>query len=145
MAELYFDHNISRDVRVLLEQSGHRVLATREIGHERLPDDAQLLFAAKSGRIIVTHNRNDFQMLHDAWLTWPAAFGMSLPAHPGVLVLDQAPSTTLATVLVDFLDATAAERIANALFWWHRHDGWRQRDTGTTWIPYRPPLDAGRE
>ena len=75
-------------------------------------------------------------MLHDAWVTWPAAFGMSLPPHPGILILDVASTETLARVLVDVLDETPIERLANAIFWWHRNDGWRQPISGAKWEPY---------
>jgi hypothetical protein len=77
-------------------------------------------------------------MLHDAWLTWPAAFGMALPPHPGILLLDSASPATLAQEVVAFLDVMPAERLVNAIFWWHRHDGWRQPSVHGGWVPYQP-------
>jgi hypothetical protein len=110
LADLYLDHNVSRGVLPLLERRGHDVLSTRDLGSERLPDDAQLLLTVRESRVFITHNRVDFRMLHDAWLTWPAAFGMALPPHPGILVLENSPPETLARVIADFLGATPPER-----------------------------------
>ena len=46
---------------------------------------------------------------------------------------------------VRLLGEVSPERLANAIFWWHRHDGWRQPVAGGNWGPYRPILDAERE
>jgi len=120
--------------------AGHDVISTRDVGHER-SDDALLLYSVQAGRVFVTHNRLDFRMLHDAWLTWPAAFGQALPPHPGILVLDTAPPAALARVLSAFLGATPPERLVNAIFWWHRHDGWRHPSGSPGWEPYQAAED----
>ncbi len=139
MAHLYLDHNVARRVELLLGSNGHDVLASRAINTERLPDDALLLTTVRLSRIFVTHNRTDFRMLHDAWVTWPAAFGMALPPHPGILVLDSAPPETLASVIADFLDEGRPEDLPDAVFWWHHRDGWYRSTRGGPWGPYGPP------
>jgi Domain of unknown function (DUF5615) len=101
----------------LLGREGHDVVSARDLSSERLPDDAQLLATVRSDRVFVTHNRADFKLLHDAWLTWPAAFGLALPSHPGILVLDSAPPATLAQVLTTFLAGLPPERLANSYPW----------------------------
>ena len=115
----------------------------RDIGGARLTDDALLLTSTQAGRVFITHNRDDFRMLHDAWVTWPAAFGMAFPAHPGILILDQGSVETLARIVIDMLAQLPPERVANGIFWWHRHDGWRQPVAGATWEPYQPSDEIG--
>ena len=88
MARLYLDHNVSLHAAPALQAVGHDVLSTRDLGATRRPDHAQLLFATQAGLVLVTLDRHDFTMLHDAWQTWPRAFGVSFPPHPGILVLD---------------------------------------------------------
>jgi len=141
---LHLDHNVSRYVGPLLQTRGHGVVLSRDIGADTLTDDAVLLSAVRANRILVTHNRNDFRMLHDAWLTWPAAFGVELPPHPGILVMDVAPPADLAAVLIELLASTSAGSLANTILWWHRRDGWRQPMAGGLWGPYQPPGDAER-
>jgi hypothetical protein len=52
------------------------------------------------------------------------------------------PYQALARALSSFLDEIPTERLANAIFWWHRHDGWRQPIAGANWEPYRPIVDG---
>lgn len=145
MARLCLDHNTSQKLAPLLEREGHDVAVTRDVGGDQATDDALLLATTQLGRIFITHNRKDFKLLHDAWITWPAAFGMALPPHPGILLLNQGPPETLARVLVRFLDVIPPERIANGIFWWHHHDGWRQPTDNAQWEPYRSSDQFGQE
>ena len=71
MADFYLDNDVSLRLAPLLRSVGHRVTTTRELGLSAASDDAQLLTAARNGWILITHNRRDFMMLHDAWRTWP--------------------------------------------------------------------------
>jgi hypothetical protein len=138
LARLYFDHNVSRHVGPFLLTTGHDLLFTRDPGSAQLTDDAHLLSSVRADRVLITHDRADFKMLHNAWLTWPAAFGMALPAHPGILVLDSAPPQVLAGALSAFLASTPPERLRNVILWWHRHDGWRQPSVQGRWERYQP-------
>ncbi|MCC7371410.1 MAG: DUF5615 family PIN-like protein [Chloroflexi bacterium] len=145
MAQLYLDHNVARRVGELLQGGGHDVLASRDIQSERLSDDVLLLATVRFHRIFVTHNRGDFKLLHDAWVTWPAAFGIALPSHPGILVLDAGSPDTLAEIVADFLDAVHLDALLDAIFWWHRRDGWHRATGGGPWVPYQLSDDAERE
>lgn len=136
MVDFYLDNDVSRELAVLLGGMGHHVTMTRDLRHFRAGDDAQLLTATHNRWVLLTFNRRDFVMLHDAWITWPAAFGIALPAHPGILVLDPVSATQLASVIVTLLAKTRDGPLANNLFWWHRHDGWRRRNAGVGWESY---------
>jgi len=135
LAGLYLDHNMSLHLVSPLEAIGHDVATARELNLTRIPDDAQLLAAVRAGRVLVTHDRGDFTLLHDAWLTWPAAFQVAFPPHPGIFVLDAAPHQILLETLDHFLAATPLTSLVSSLFWWHRHSGWRRREVGRGWEP----------
>ncbi|MEA2641271.1 MAG: hypothetical protein QOF51_2665 [Chloroflexota bacterium] len=85
--------------------------------------------------MLVTHDRADFILLHDAWVSWSIAFGMTLPAHFGILVLDAAPHQQLAAVILDMLEIAPPEELMNVLLWWHRAAGWLRRMPGVGWEP----------
>jgi predicted nuclease of predicted toxin-antitoxin system len=136
LARLYLDHNVSLHVVPALLASGHDVVTTRDLGAARRSDDAQLLFATQDSRTLVTLDRRDFTMLHETWLSWAPSFGVSLPPHPGILVLDPRPPEELSRILASFLAAVASEPLANELFWWHHLDGWRLRRAAAQWEPY---------
>ena len=43
-----------------------------------------MLAAAQQGRVLITHNKGDFLLLHAAWIAW------SMPlTHPGILIMKQ--------------------------------------------------------
>jgi len=88
VASLYLDHNVRRETANRLRAEGHDVLRTRELRAERANDDEQLLIAAERGRILLSHNRKGFELLHDAWQRWSAVWGVvAVPA--GILVIPQ--------------------------------------------------------
>lgn len=138
MAGLYLDNDVSLHLAPLLRVAGHAVAATRDRNLRRAPDDAQLLTAALNRWILVTCNRLDFTMLHDAWLTWPAAFGVALPPHPGILILDVAPLEAQANAVGRLFAHVDQGFLPNGLFWWSRVSGWRRRVIGRGWEPYPP-------
>ena len=88
MSSFYLDHDVSRHLATALRASSHSVVTTFELGAERQPDGEQLLIAATNRWILLTHNRADFELLHDAWLRWSAAWDIT-PTHAGILVLPQ--------------------------------------------------------
>lgn len=131
MAELYLDNDVSVHLAPLLRASGHRV-TTRNLGLGAATDDAQLLIAAQRRWILVTSNRRDFRLSHDAWRTWPAAFGSALPPYPGILVLDHASLTVQFQTLEALLIGPPFAATEGELFWWRYLEGW-QHLVGTSW------------
>ena len=75
MAGLYFDAGVQPSFRVLLEERGHDVLTTQELGQIAALDAEQLVTATQLDRILVTHNGKDFRTLCQAWPTWRRALG----------------------------------------------------------------------
>jgi len=133
LARLYLDHNVSRKLVEPLRFAGHDVATARDLGLAAAGDERQLLQATKEARAVVTHNRADFTLLHDAWLTWPAAFGLQLPPHGGVLQLDHEADETLSQVLIELLPSNGRLELGNQLLWWRRRLGWYQRVVGAGW------------
>lgn len=136
MAELYLDNDVSLELAPLLRRTGHRVTTTRDLGLFRATDDAQLLTATRNHWTVVTYNRRDFTMLHDAWLNWPVAFGVALPPHSGITVVDPGLPPVLAAQIANLLRSTPVETLPNALIWWHHRDAWQRRIIGTGWEPF---------
>lgn len=65
------DEDISHRVADGLRQRGIDALSVHEIGRagRAVTDEDQLLFAAGEGRVLVTYNRADYQMLDTRWRT----------------------------------------------------------------------------
>ena len=86
MAGIYTDNDVPLRVAPLLRARGHGVTPTRDLGRSAALDDDQLLLAAQRGWTLVTHNRKDYELLHDAWRRWFSAFAVAA-THAGILIL----------------------------------------------------------
>jgi predicted nuclease of predicted toxin-antitoxin system len=75
------------------------MVSVHEIGRRGLPDDEQLRWAAREGRILVTRNRDDF-------IEWTTVFFQRGEPHTGVLIVTTA------------LSIQKPERIAHAVKEW---------------------------
>lgn len=68
--KLYLDEDLSSAIAALLRKRGLDVTAAQEIGNIQLDDRAQLAYAAREGRAIVTANLVDFiELAHEAVAT----------------------------------------------------------------------------
>lgn len=107
------------------------MVTARELGLEDADDDVHLLVALQDGRILVTHNGDDFILLHRAWRRWTQFWRVSQP-HAGILIIPQAPhlSPTRATDELDRIQARAV--LANELYEYE----WR---TSRDWVRLSQP------
>jgi hypothetical protein len=86
VAALYSDYDVAYGTSLALRSLGHLVVTTRDVGQDAATDDRQLLIAATNGWVLITHNTDDFVLLHRAWQSWTAAWGVAA-VHSGILVL----------------------------------------------------------
>jgi hypothetical protein len=122
LAAFYLDNDVSLALAPLLQEYGHDVTSTRDLRLFRAGDVDQLHTAVRNGWVLVTYNRRDFTLLHDAWRTWPAAFGLTLPSHRGILALDPGPVAELAGAITALATTTSPTSWANELLWWRRFE-----------------------
>jgi len=127
MAGFFLDEDVSADLPDLLRFYGHIVTDVHTERREGIPDPRQLLFAADHGLTIVTHNRRDFYLLHDAWLTWSHEWRMGRQ-HSGILVLEHLPpaNLSLAAQAINEHVADPDTSLDNVLYQWVRASGWQK-------------------
>lgn len=124
MTDFYLDHNASSGLARLLRLRGHSVVSVREIRKERADDAEHLFTAAQQRRIVITHDREDFTLLHRAWLRWSAGWQISA-SHAGVLIIPQPPRLTVTQSEQEIASLLADQPImTNALFVWTSSAGW---------------------
>ena len=124
MASLRLDHDVSRDAAGLLRQAGHQANTAWEEGLARAKDDEHLLLAAQGGQVFITHNHEDFFLLHDAWRRWSIAWQVDV-RHAGILVIPQWPAERIATEVDAFLQQGLP--LSNELYHWKPSVGWVRR------------------
>ena len=107
MAAFYLDNDVAHELAPALQAAGHGAITARSIGFAAATDDVQLLRAASEGWTFVTHNRDDYVLLHEAWLRWSGAWRVAAE-HAGILVIPQPhelPSYQVARDLVRFVSS----------------------------------------
>ena len=78
--KVYLDENLSPVIAGLLRNQGIDATTAQEVGNVQLDDRAQLAYAAREGRAIVTANVIDFiELAHEAVAT--------NTAHPGIILV----------------------------------------------------------
>jgi hypothetical protein len=125
MARIFTDHMIPSEVVGRLRALGHDVVSTRDLSLDGPKDDVQLLAAATSHRILVTHDILDFEMLHDAWRRWSAAWG-SVAIHSGILIVPQGwPPQKTTQEIHQFIESGVD--LTTRLYRLHRDGRWAER------------------
>ena len=108
---LYLDEDVSVFVAQLLRPHGFEILTTRETKNLGRSDAAQLEFAAAHQRTILTHNRCDYERLHEAALT-------EQRLHSGILIANRRASDfELARRIMTVLNMFTADEIINQLLY----------------------------
>jgi len=108
---LYGDENaMERLLFRLLRRDGVDCLTSNDAGNSGLSDEQQLAFAAAEGRVVLTHDRVDFQRLHKQW----SDRGKS---HAGIIIIadQRVPAVTVHAKLIDLQREREAGEMVNAV------------------------------
>ena len=127
MASLYIDEDLKEDVAEALADLGHAALLTRVAGNKGATDAEQLAFAVREQRILVTCNRRDFLLLHEAWHVCARERQVAArPLHHCILLMpnERAATPTILASAIDSLLATERD-VRGRFFRWTAKAGWR--------------------
>ncbi len=87
MASFYLDEPVADPQAGLLRQRGHDVITTTQANNKGNSDVQQLLYATCTGCILITYNRRDYTMLHEARHELAHAWNVVVETlHPGILL-----------------------------------------------------------
>lgn len=86
----YLDENVAEGLTGALARLGVEAVTTAHVGRKSASDAQQLLYARETGRALITHNNNDFLLMHETLILWSRAWNVPNPMlHAGILVIDQ--------------------------------------------------------
>lgn len=112
MSELFVHVYLDEDVHVLVAEliraQGFAATTTLEAGNIEQPDEAQLAYAADHAMAILSHNRNDFQALANAF------FAQGRP-HAGIIIAVRRSPYDLAARLTALLNSITADEMVNQI------------------------------
>lgn len=90
MASFYTDEDLNGRIVRELRALRHDVQRARDVFAGSAEDYRHLDQASTEQRTLITHNHNDFLLLHGALRFWRAAgYGLRLPLHHGILAVPQ--------------------------------------------------------
>jgi hypothetical protein len=125
MAHFYLDENIPVDLAAVLTRFSHDVVHAYDWGNLSISDPQHLSIAADAGRILITYNRRDFEVLHQFW-TALNAWGILERSHAGILApWGQVTPDLWANLVHDFV--SQGQSLNNQMWvWWRQQGDWRQ-------------------
>jgi hypothetical protein len=100
---------MSAIVGAKLRKMGWDVLTTQQAGNSGEPDPAQLEYASREGRILVTRNYADFQDIHHQFL-------LEGRSHSGIIICFWRPEAQkMVEALIDALRRVSQQKPQNTL------------------------------
>jgi len=97
-------------VAAILQARGFEALTARDTGRLGRADSAQLEFVAGAGRVLLTHNRVDFERLHRGWIE-------AGRQHWGIIVARQRSASELALRVARLLARLTADDLRNQILY----------------------------
>lgn len=104
----YLDEDVPLSFGEALRVRGVDALSTQQAGNKGFTDLEQLLFADEHGRVIITHNKKDFILLHKHFLE-------KKKQHHGIILSDQQPIGILLKRAMKLWFALNSEEMKNRL------------------------------
>ena len=107
---LYLDEDVSVIVAAILQGRGFDVVTARDSGQLGCSDAEQLAYGTAAGRMLLTHNRVDFERLHKEWLE-------TGKAHSGIIIAKRRAPTEVSARVGQLLTRLPAEALINQLLY----------------------------
>jgi hypothetical protein len=109
-ARLYLDEDVSARFAEMIAARGFDVMSTVKAGRLGAPDREQLHYSASQDRVLVTHNRRDFELLVQEYF----ASGLK---HPGVIIAVRRSPRDLTPRVLALLNQNTADEFVNQVFY----------------------------
>jgi predicted nuclease of predicted toxin-antitoxin system len=107
---LYLDEDVSVLVADLLRSRGYEADTTADAGNRGLSDEQQLQFATSRGLTVLTHNRNDFLALAEAWR-------VAGKPHGGIVIATRHEEARIVARLLKILDLFTADEMRDQVIY----------------------------
>lgn len=107
---LYLDADVRPRLAKILRERGFDVTCAQEVGLYDAEDEAQLEFAIRQRRVILTHNIRDFVRLDES-------YNRQGKKHFGILVSKQIPLRELIRRIHKFLNTRTREDVKDSFDW----------------------------
>ncbi|MCK4330332.1 DUF5615 family PIN-like protein [candidate division WOR-3 bacterium] len=106
--ELYLDEDVSVLLSELLKSRGFKATTTRDAGMLGKTDSEQVAYAASEERTLLTHNRVDFEKLHNEYLK-------AGKEHYGIIIAGRRDEYSMLKRILRILNRITADEMKNQL------------------------------
>lgn len=106
--DLYLDEDVDVLVAQLVKARGFSSLTCRDAGQLRVADAALLAYAVEQKKTLLTHNRADFEALHQQYLS-------AGRMHYGILIAVRRPPYQIVRNLLVILNRVTADEMENQI------------------------------
>jgi predicted nuclease of predicted toxin-antitoxin system len=106
--EFYLDEDVSILLSELLRHRGFKALTTRDAKMLGKSDTEQLAYAVSQRKVLLTHNRVDFERLHTEYLK-------AGREHYGIIIARRSNEHTILKRLLKILNQVPADEMKNQL------------------------------
>jgi len=104
--ELYLDEDVDVLVADLVRARGFSAFTCRDTGRLGHTDAEQLAYAVEQGKTLLTHNRVDFEALHQQYV-------LVGRTHHGILIAVRRPPYQIVRNLLTILNHVTADEMEN--------------------------------
>jgi hypothetical protein len=88
-------------------------------------DARQLFLAVDLGRAMVTSNKKDFILLHEALTLWHRRWAVSTPLrHHGIIIVPPMDIADIVRIVIEF--AANRDTLDNQCFLWDQRRSWKE-------------------
>ncbi len=108
--ELYTDEDVSALIAKLIRARGFSVLTTLEAGNLGRSDEAQFAFAVSQEKVLLTHNRVDFEKLAKQYFE-------QNKTHFGIIVAVRRLPNEMVNRLLQILNQNTADEMINQILY----------------------------
>ena len=110
LTDVFADEDVGLTLARMISGRGFNVLSARDAGRLGFPDPEQLAFAAERGLVLLTHNRDDFALLHTQWL-------QGAREHAGIIIVKRRLVTVVRENILRLLDQRTPSEFHNQIFY----------------------------
>jgi Domain of unknown function (DUF5615) len=124
----HLDEHVSERLTETAEDRDLDVVSIDRLGLQGLDDVSNLLWAARSARVLVTYDVRDYTLLHRAWHVWSHAWVIdNPPRHAGIALIHSSKHAGIDEIVEALIQLSEIVDIPeNRLLSWDYPEGWTE-------------------
>jgi hypothetical protein len=121
----YTDEDLQYDLGAAFRSEGNDAETVKDHRTFGWSDARQLFLAVDLGRTMITSNKKDFILLHEALALWHRRWAVSQPLrHHGIIIVPPMDIADIVSIVIDF--TAGRNSLDNQCFLYDKRTGWKE-------------------